>query len=807
MVKNDLAISNEKISKFKRGYLWILGLICIVLGLWLAYRGSVLLSLGGSSYYVIAGVFLLLCGLLLWIRRIFAAYLYAVFFVGTIVWAIFDAGFTFWPLAARTGFFGVLGFFIALSVPLLKGARVKKGLIIYSRLVAFVLFIAVGGAFFHAFEPIWLTKADQVAKGDAQAPLNINNDAKNNDGEQNWVGLGRTPQGTQFAPFDQINRDNVKDLKVAWTMRTGDVAIGGKENQNTPLQIGNTIYACTPSNQVFALNIDTGKQLWHFDPKVSNAYSPTWQRCRSLAYYEAKDNLGEQNGACQKSIYVATADLRLIALNADTGALCQNFGENGSVDLTSRMGKLIPGFYNPTTGPVLAGRLLLLGGWVMDNQSTDEPSGVVRAFDAETGKLVWAYDPAKQDDQNANIDNYTRSSPNMWAAPSYDQKLDMVYLPMGNGTPDMFGGYRSAQTDRISSSVVALDAKTGKEKWVFQTTHHDVWDYDLPSKPVLYDMPDGKGGTLPALIQTTKRGEIFVLNRETGVPLSPVEERKVPIEGVEGEHLSPTQPYSVGMPQIRQGELNEKMMWGITPLDQLECRISFKSLRYEGDFTPPSTDWYLFHPAPAGSMNWGGVSIDPVHNYLIVNDMRVMMKARLIEREKVAAATTASGKVLPGTVGVLPMDGTPYGADRDYVMSPIGVLCNNPPYGAMTAIDLNNKQIVWQRSMGTVKEFGPMGRKTHMPIEIGMPTLGGPVATSGGLIFFAGTSDYFLRAMDINSGEEVWKSPLPVGGQATPLVGVSPDSGKQYIIIHAGGTRGDPIAVIISSPIHSKKIR
>lgn len=767
-----------------------LGILVGLLGAAMAYGGVRLASLGGSAYYLVAGVAMLASGVLLARRRLLGAGIFALVLSGSVAWAWWEAGPNFWALAGRLGMLAVLGVLVALLAPSLSNATPRRGLKAASYGVAAVLGLALIGAGVQAFRPIWLVAP-------ARAPQ-VASDYQPGDDRQDWTGFGRTSDGQRFAPFTQIDKNNVSQLEVAWTFRTNDFAYGGGENQNTPLQIGGTLYACTPSNQVFAVDAVSGQQIWKFDPEVSSGSSPGWLRCRSLAYAdlalpETHASIPIDKGAvCQQRIYLTTGDMRLIALDAATGKPCAGFGDQGNVFLAEGMGKTIPGFYNPTSGPVLARGKLIVGGWVMDNQAVDEPSGVVRAFDAVTGKLAWAWDIGRPGQPNPPPagEHYTRGTPNMWAVPTVDEALGLVYLPTGSATPDMYGGQRSAVVDKYSSAVVAVDVATGQERWVFQTTHHDLWDYDLPSKPVLYDAPDGKGGRIPALIQTTKRGEIFMLDRRTGTPIAEVEERPVPTKGLPGERFSPTQPYSVGMPQIREPELTERMMWGITPLDQLACRIEFKQLHYEGDFTPPNTAWYIPHPSPFGTMNWGGISIDRQHDLLLVNDMRIMMKARLLPRDTVNAALAASNKLVPGSAGVVPMDGTPYGAVRPMVTSPLGVPCSQPPFGTLTAIDMNTRQIVWQRSMGTVEQMGPLGIRTHLPMPLGMPTLGGPVATASGLVFFTGTVDYYLRAMDVATGEEIWKSPLPVGAQSTPLV--YERDGRQFVVVTAGGARTTP---------------
>jgi quinate dehydrogenase (quinone) len=777
-------MGSTRVSTGVRVYAALLAVILLLVGAYFIYGGYQLVALSGSAYYLLAGLVLVGAAVLLFRADVRVGHLYLGFFLVTTVWALWETGLEFWPLAARLGMLAVFGLLIALCLPGLRGAANIARIRPVSYGAAAVLAVGLVATFIGAFSPAWLVKPDHVpAAASDYRPGNEPN---------HWTGFGRTPKGEQFSPDTQINRGNIDKLEVAWTFHTGDITGNGRENQNTPLQIGNTLYPCTPTNQVFAVRGDTGEKLWHYDPHVTPKATANWMRCRSLAYYEVPGLADDAPG--KRRIYVSTGDMRLVALDAATGKPVPGFGDNGTVFLAIGMGAVIPGYYNPTSGPFLAGKNLIVGGWVMDNQSADEPSGVVRAFDAETGKLAWAWDVGRPGEPNppANGQSYTRSTPNMWATPSYDAALNMVYLPTGNGTPDLFGGQRSAATDRVGAAVVAVDATTGKEIWTFQLVHHDVWDYDMPSKPVLYDMPDGKGGRIPALVQAGKNGQIFVLDRRTGKPITKVEERAVPTGGVPGERLSPTQPYSVGMPAMRDPVLTEKMMWGITPIDQLNCRIQFKGLHYEGDYTPPQLGWYLQSPSWFGTTNWGGQSIDKQHDIMIVNDMRVMMKGRLLKREEEVAATAKSGKGTDSTGGVVPMRKTPYGAERGMVMSFLGVPCTNPPFGTMGAIDMRTQKMLWHRSLGTPSEFGPLGIKTHLPIELGMPTLGGATTTASGLVFFSATSDYYLRALDVLTGETLWKSKLPVGAGSTPLVFTSPADGRQYVVVTANGARSAP---------------
>lgn len=776
--------ADMRVSPALRLYTIVLGAMLALTGLYFVYNGAHLIMLGGSFYYLPAGVALIASAVLLFKLSLRAASLYLAFFVATALWSLWESGFQFWPLAARLGMFTLLGLLLALCVPSLPGAKRLTRIRSVSFGIAGMSAVALVATFASAFSPIWLVKSS----GKVQAATDYSPERE----PKNWVGFGRTTTGEQFSPDTQITKDNVQQLEVAWTMRTGDVTGPGRENQNTPLQIGNVLYPCTQSGQVFAVRADTGEKIWHYNPEVTAASTANWMRCRSLAYHEVGDLAEDAPG--KQRIYLTTGDMRLISLDAKTGKLLPSFGDNGTVALNKGMGATPAGFYNPTSGPLLAGENLIVGGWVMDNQSTDEPSGVVRAFNANTGKLAWAWDIGRpgQTQEPAEGETYTRGTPNMWATPSYDAALNMVYLPTGNGTPDLFGGQRSDATDRVSSAVVALDATTGQEKWVFQTVHHDVWDYDLPSKPVLYDMPDGKGGRIPALIQASKNGQIFVLDRRDGKPITQVEERAVPTKGVAGERLSPTQPYSVGMPAMRDDVLTEARMWGITPIDQLSCRLQFAGLHYEGDYTPPQTEWYLQSPSWYGTNNWGGQSIDKRHDVMIVNDMRIMMKGKLLTRGDTNQRLADTGKKSAHTGGVVPMENTPYGAERGMVQSFLGVPCSTPPFGTMAAIDMKTQKVLWHRSLGTPEQFGPLGIKTHMPIELGMPTLGGAVTTGSGIVFFSATSDYYLRAIDVATGEVLWKSPLPVGAGATPLVYTSPEDGRQYVVVTASGSRSAP---------------
>lgn len=763
-----------------------LGALTMLMGAFLAVGGAYLAALGGSWYFVLAGLALLVSGLLIARHRSSGAWLFALTLAGTAVWAVRDAGLHFWPLVSRLVAFGVLGVLVALAYPALvrsPGARVVRGARVVAALLAVAL-VLVGG---YAFVPA----AVVVAQGPAPAVVPVKPEAA----QKEWRHWGNTTAGDRFAALDQITKDNVDQLQVAWTAHTGDVPQSngsGAEDQNTPLQVGTTVYVCTAYSKIVALDADTGAEFWRYDPKAT---APNWQRCRGLGYHD-QDGLaagttptpGSTPGACRQRLLLPTIDARLIAVDAATGKPCADFGKQGVVDLKAGMGEVKDGYYQQTSTPLVAGDLVVVGGRVADNFSTDEPPGVVRAYNAVSGELAWAWDPGNPAVTRLPPpgQTYTRGTPNVWSAMSYDPKLGLIYLPTGNATPDFWAGERTPFDDKYSSSVVALDAKTGKVRWSFQTTHHDLWDFDLPAQPLLYDIPDGKGGTQPALVQVTKQGEIFMLDRETGKPIAEVQERPVPQGNVPGERYSPTQPYSVGMPSIGNKTLTESDMWGATPFDQLLCRIAFKGMRHEGVYTPPGLDHALQFPGSLGGMNWGSVSVDPTSSYMFVNDMRLGLANYLVPRAQIPAG--ASGIEM----GVVPQEGTPFGAMRERFLSQLGIPCQAPPFGTMSAIDLKTRKLVWQVPVGTVRDTGPLGIRMHLPIPIGMPTLGASLATQSGLLFFAGTQDFYLRAFDTATGKEIWKARLPVGSQSGPMTYVSPKTGRQYVVVGAGGARQSP---------------
>jgi quinate dehydrogenase (quinone) len=586
-----------------------------------------------------------------------------------------------------------------------------------------------------------------------------------------WHHYGNDAGGSRFSPLSQINNDNVDQLKVAWTYRT---KVGGTFKA-TPLQIGKHLYVCGGGNVVVALNAESGELVWQYDPEIDEEvlrnlrYFTT--TCRGVTYYQAP---ADYQGECPQRILTATTDARLIALDAHTGKICPRFGDNGQVDLKYKLGEVKPFYYFVTSPPAIVRGNAVVGGWVFDNREVKEPSGVVRAFNAISGQFSWAWDMGRPgiNTEPGEGEIYTRGTPNVWSIFSVDEQRGIVYAPTGNETPDYFGGYRLQASEKYASSVVAINGETGEPIWHFQTVHHDIWDWDVPSQPVLIDIPSDSGELLPALVQPTKRGELFVLNRVTGEPITEVRELPVPQGGVPEDWTSPTQPFSVGMSNFRTPDLREADMWGLTPFDQLWCRIEFKKLRNEGHFTPPSTEWTLQYPGNAGGFNWGSVSVDPINHYVIANPLNMANRTRLIPRAEMEAGARGSVQA-----------GTPYGFSTERFMSPLDVPCQKPPYSWLAVIDLKTQTIKWKKPAGTTNEMGPLGLKFGLPLPMGVPISAGTITTQGGLVFMAGTMDRYIRAFDIHTGDELWRYHLPTNAQATPMTYMSSDSKRQFIVI------------------------
>lgn len=738
-----------------------LSVVIGLIGVTLVLQGLPLVQAGGSLYYFLAGITLAAVSVLLFRGDDRGAKLYGIFLAITYLWALYEAGLDAWALMPRVAMFTVLGLWFVIP-------RVRRGL---QQAEPSPLFeqmptkIVLGAFAVFAITLLLTSGRYEVGTPSAAGTGQANNPS----GE--WRSYGASKTGTRFAAADQINLDNVTQLEKAWEIRT---RVPG-EFKGTPIQVGDGLYLCTGQNIILSLDPDTGLERWRFDPDLQSARIGFWDTCRGVTYYDVPDS--NPSADCAERIFTATTDARLIAVDKETGLPCADFGVNGEISLLQGMGEVIPGFYFVTSPPTIANDVLVLGGWVLDNQMTEEPSGVVRGFNPLTGELVWAWDMGREDRTGLpeEGENYTRGTPNVWSLTSADEELGLIYVPTGNGTPDYFGGHRTEEMDQYASSIVALDAGTGRVRWSFQTTHHDIWDYDVPSQPTLVDIPVD-GVIRKAVIVPTKRAEVFLLDRETGEPITEVAEIATPQTDILEEYTAPTQPFSVGMPSFARATLTEADMWGITPFDQAACRLQFKRMRYEGPLTPPTTGYgSLYYPGVAGGMNWGSVAVDEVNHLMVVNTMHNPSVVRLIPRDEVTDSTQF------GIGGA--QAGTPYGVYSFFFLSPIFAPCLEPPYGELAVVDLASQEILWRRPFGTAEEQGPLGIPSRMPLPMGMFYNAGSAVTGGGLIFNAGVVDSTFRAVDVFTGEEVWTDSLPGSSSATPMSYVSPATGKQYVIV------------------------
>ncbi|WP_454883152.1 membrane-bound PQQ-dependent dehydrogenase, glucose/quinate/shikimate family [Sphingomonas oryzagri] len=744
----------------------------MLVGIIIAVGGAYLAVLGGSFYYLIGGAVVCASAFLLWQGMDWGAWLYAAYLAGTLIWALVESGLDAWALAPRLIGPAVIGALLGLPVvrhrlsPQRRGGAASCGVAI----LCLALVVCLSFRSVSQFGP-------------PTDPLRIPNAAGSG---ADWPVYGGSQGGERYSVLTQLNPDNVGRLKPVWTYRTGVVQAGPKSAMEaTPVVIAGTAYLCTQTNVIIALDAENGHERWRFDPHVNPVGASVVRTCRGVAYYKSGSAATSE---CSERIISATFDMRLIALDAHSGRLCKRFGDNGTVDLATDMGQVDKGFSYVSSAPAIVRGRVVIGGWIADNQYVGEPSGVIRAFDAETGAFAWAWDMGRPGvhTEPGRGQTYTRGTPNSWAPMSGDDALGLVYVPTGNATPDFWGRERSPASERYSSSLVALDIATGEPRWSFQTVRHDLWDYDVASQPTLMDIRFG-GQTIPALIQPTKRGELFVLDRRTGKPIVPVSERPVPTNGAPGERLASTQPYSA-MPSVAGSLLSEARMWGMTPIDQLWCRIRFRSLRYQGDFTPPSTQGSIYYPGVVGGVNWGGIASDPQRGLIFVNANYFPSIVQLIPRRAADEMLKDAGARKFHQDGVpTPMGGTPYGAIMDGMFSPTGLPCNQPPYGRVLAIDVATRTVRWSRPFGTTRDSGPFGVPLGIPLSMGIPNIGGAVMTRTGLTFIAATQERMIRAYDSRSGRILWQNRLPAGGQANPVTYFSSPSGRQFVLIVASG--------------------
>jgi quinoprotein glucose dehydrogenase len=597
-------------------------------------------------------------------------------------------------------------------------------------------------------------------------------------GAVDWPSYGHDPGGMRYSPLSDINRDNVGRLGMAWTFHTGDVSDGGGGRprsgfQTTPIMVDGTLYLTTPTNQVIALDPERGTQRWRYDPKID----PTWNYGDGLINRGVAtwlDRTGTAGQSCLRRIYQATLDARLVALDAATGKPCGDFGNGGAVSLTD-VAAYRPGVYHMTSPPAVIDDVVVVGSSVNDNDRVDMPGGVVRAFDARSGRLRWKWDPIPPTDGTAPGGAWRSGAANAWSIMAVDPERHLVFVPTGSASPDYFGGLRPGD-NKWANSVVALRGTTGEVVWGFQLVHHDLWDYDTASPPLLATLTRG-AQRLPVVIQGNKTGFIYVLHRDSGDPASPIQERPVPSSDVPDETASPTQPFPVTLPVLTTQRLSADQAWGPTPADREACRAAISGLRNDGLFTPPSVRGSLLYPGNSGGLTWSGYAFDPGRGLLVVNTNNLPTRARLLPRKEF---DDPRRRREDGEYG--PQGDAPYGMFRQFLVSPSGFPCSPPPWGQLVALDVNTESILWQVPLGSMQGFGG----ATVSVAPGSVNLGGPIITAGGLAFIGGAVDRYLRAFDVENGKELWKGALPAGGHATPMTYRAPN-GKQYVVIAAGG--------------------
>ena len=603
-----------------------------------------------------------------------------------------------------------------------------------------------------------------------------------------WGYYGGDTFGQRFSSLNEINRKNVAHLTVAWTYRTGENGAGfARANklsfEATPVLAFGLLYLETPTNIVIALDPETGRARWRFDPHIDRSRPYSEASSRGVSIWEDPDS--KHSGACARRVFTGTLDARLLAVDAGTGEPCKDFGTGGQVDLTNGLRILDKSDYQVTSPPAIYGNVVVVGSAIGDNRASDVERGVIRAFDARNGALLWAFDPIPDSPSHPAAAEWnlaqaaTTGAGNSWGPMSIDEDSGLVLVPTGSASPDFFGGTRLG-SNRFADSLLALDAKSGKLVWHQQLVHHDLWDYDLAAQPVLGDI-EVQGVPVPAVIQATKTGMLYVFDRTKGQPLFPITEKPVPPSFVAGEQAAPTQPFSSIASLVSQKPVDPADAWGITFWDRGKCRDLLSEHRNEGIFTPPDPQGTIVSPGYIGGVNWGGIVFDEPRQRVIAAVNHLPMLVTLVPQAELQEQMSSGN--FPNSE-FAKQAGTPYAMRREPLLSPWGLPCTAPPWGTLVSVDLRRNRIVWQVPLGSTAGVGPWFAPTR---DFGMPNMGGPIATAGDLVFVGAAMDSYFRAFDIETGRELWKHRLPAGGQATPMTYRAGRDQRQFIVIAAGG--------------------
>jgi quinoprotein glucose dehydrogenase len=631
---------------------------------------------------------------------------------------------------------------------------------------------------------LWLTACGEHASIDYGGPV------------AGWPEVTGSVGGGQYSPLTQINRDNVEHLKVAWTYDSPDVpavgdsgVLGGGDAkevhpsfsvETTPILFDDALVFCTPFHRVVALDAETGKQRWTYDPKMDRASVPS-HACRGVASWT--DATAAAGSVCRQRVISTSGDGRLFAVDLRSGRPCDQFGDHGVVDLKANLGELKPRELYHTSPPLIAHDLVIIGGAIRDGFRSNVAGGVVRAFDARSGRLTWAFDPVgpgmtpvtAEDAADGAV--FTRGTPNVWSFMSADLEHGLVYLPMGNAAVDFYKG-AERPIDYYGSSVVALKIDSGEVAWRFKTVNHDIWDYDIAAQPILYE----HGGKVPAIAVATKSGNVFLLNRLTGEPIFRVEERLVPATDVPRETVAATQPFPTKPQPLSRAVTEQDVM--DYPIWSRGCRDTFLASRHEGMYTPPSLRGTLQSPGVSGGFNWGSTSIDPEHRVFIGVYLDFPWVIKLEPRNP---PISGDAKDVPGSWADAPQYDTPYSATRIPFLSQKGVPCTRPPWGELVAIDLDSGDVNWRRPIGSLQGRVPI--IGHW-LDVGAPVSGGVLQTAGGIAFAGATIDEHLRAFDTTTGKTLWSVHLPYSTHAIPMTYRLRKDGKQYLVVATGGANG-----------------